>query len=1052
MSMAPWRRVSRSVRRPGPVGGRAQSRARRPDLEALEGRWNPSTWTGAVDGLWATAGNWDVPPTPGDALVFPAGASRLSSTNDLGAGFAVGSLTIADDAYVLGGESITLAGPVVASYDGGFAALTMPIAVGGPVSVTVADDDASLILFGNVSGAGSLTKGGAGTLLLVGSNAITGTVQATGGTLLLNQGGVAGPAVVGAGATLGGNGAATAITATGGTVRPGIDGNAGLLTTAGALVLDGASTLSPRLEGTAPGEDYSQVRAATVTLAGAGLDLDVAFTPTGNPAFTIVDNTGADAVSGTFAGLADEATFTRSGQTFRIDYDGGDGNDVVLTRLIDTTTTLASAPGSPVFGQAVTLTATVAAAEAGAPEPTGTVTFLAGATTLGTGTLAGGVATFTTSTLPVGTTAAITARYEGGTSLVASTSAPIGVTVAQAGTTTTLAVAPGSPVYGQGVTLSATVAAASPGAGTPAGTVRFFAGTTPLGAATIAGGTATLTTSQLPVGTSSITAVYEGDPNFATSTSAAQGVVVAKAGTTTTVAAAPGSPVYGQPVTLTANVAVTSPGFGIPSGTVTFLAGATTLGTGTVANGQATFTTSGLPVGVSSITARYDGDGNFETSTSAVQAVTVAQAATTTALTATPNPSVAGFDVTLRATVAAVSPGAGTPTGTVTFFAGATSLGTATLAGGVATLATDAIPVGTNGITARFEGDTNFTTSTSAAVSQVVNKVTTTTTLVASDATPEPFGPVTLTATVRPATGSSVVPTGNVRFLAGATLLGTATLADDGTATLTLPSAPVGVLSVTAQYPGDASALASTATAVTLTVGTENERYVNQLYERLLGRPAEPAGLDAWTAQLAGGRTRAQVAGAIQGTRDARAYAVQQAYETYLGRAATDAEVSRTLRAALDNGTNIEGIVLSSREYFRTAGGGTVQGYLDALGEDLFGQSFFFDPALDAYLTGRILAGEPLVDVVRDILTSRPGKVALVSNSIRTILDRDPNPAEAETYASQMNQTLYLRGVQVQLYATDEFYQEAINAPATITAEPVVVAPQFARSARRARR
>src|SRR5207244_1906407 len=180
--------------------------------------------------------------------------------------------------------------------------------------------------------------------------------------------------------------------------------------------------------------------------------------------------------------------------------------------------------------------------------------------------------------------------------------------------------------------------------------------------------------SALGVGTHSITASYSGDSNFNGSTSAVLTQTVNKANTTTTVASSANPSVFGQSVTFTATVAVVSPGAGSPSGSVTFLDGATTLGTGTLSGGTATFATSALAVGSHSITASYGGDTNFNTSTSAVLTQTVNKANTTTTVASSANPSVFGQSVTFTATVAAVAPGAGTPSGTVTFLDGATTL------------------------------------------------------------------------------------------------------------------------------------------------------------------------------------------------------------------------------------------------------------------------------------------------------------------------------------------------------------------------------------------
>jgi len=67
-----------------------------------------------------------------------------------------------------------------------------------------------------------------------------------------------------------------------------------------------------------------------------------------------------------------------------------------------TTTTLTSSPNPSTYGQAVTFTAVVTSS-AGAPPDGETVSFMKGKTVLGTGTLSGGSATFTTSILKVGT-------------------------------------------------------------------------------------------------------------------------------------------------------------------------------------------------------------------------------------------------------------------------------------------------------------------------------------------------------------------------------------------------------------------------------------------------------------------------------------------------------------------------------------------------------------------------------------------------------------------------------------------------------------------------
>jgi hypothetical protein len=74
-----------------------------------------------------------------------------------------------------------------------------------------------------------------------------------------------------------------------------------------------------------------------VTLAGALMVTSSSVIPAVGAVFTILNNQGSSAVSGTFAGLPERATFmvTVKGtvMTFRISYVGGTGNDVTLTRI-----------------------------------------------------------------------------------------------------------------------------------------------------------------------------------------------------------------------------------------------------------------------------------------------------------------------------------------------------------------------------------------------------------------------------------------------------------------------------------------------------------------------------------------------------------------------------------------------------------------------------------------------------------------------------------------------------------------------------------------------
>ena len=96
------------------------------------------------------------------------------------------------------------------------------------------------------------------------------------------------------------------------------------------------------LNGLAPGAAYDRLTTAgTVTLGGA-LNVTLGFTPATGDSFTILEKTGAGAVTGTFNGLAQGATFNVGAVSFQITYTGGTGNDVVLTCVPSTPPNISS--------------------------------------------------------------------------------------------------------------------------------------------------------------------------------------------------------------------------------------------------------------------------------------------------------------------------------------------------------------------------------------------------------------------------------------------------------------------------------------------------------------------------------------------------------------------------------------------------------------------------------------------------------------------------------------------------------------------------------------
>jgi hypothetical protein len=291
---------------------------------------------------------------------------------------------------------------------------------------------------------------------------------------------------------------------------------------------------------------------------------------------------------------------------------GGDTNDAgstsptAVTQVVQAIsgTGLGSSLNPSQFGQSVTLTATVTPSSA-----TGLVTFYDGSASIGSDSLSSGTATLATTTLAVASHS-ITAVYAGDTLDTGSTSTVLTQVVNQDTTGTVVTSSLNPSQSGQSVTFTATVTPA-----TATGTVTFMDGTASLATERVTAGVATFPTTTLSVGSHSITAVYSGDTNDLGNTSPILTQVVnnGSTGTTTTLTSSANPAKLGAKITFTATVAPSG-----ATGKVTFKDGTKTLGTATLKNGVATFSTTKLALGTHQITAVYAGKGKkYPGSTSA---------------------------------------------------------------------------------------------------------------------------------------------------------------------------------------------------------------------------------------------------------------------------------------------------------------------------------------------------------------------------------------------------------------------------------------------------
>ncbi len=171
------------------------------------------TWDGSSSAYWNTAANWaeNAVPTDGDSLVFPAGPTRLTTTNNTSSLRRFNSITIYGTDYYLRGNSLTLSNGITATYAAGRAAwVQMDIAlantqliecttsnsilyVTGDIALganrLLADATGNMLFGGAISGTGGISKYGSGILRIFGSadNTYTGTTFVNVGTLEMGK-------------------------------------------------------------------------------------------------------------------------------------------------------------------------------------------------------------------------------------------------------------------------------------------------------------------------------------------------------------------------------------------------------------------------------------------------------------------------------------------------------------------------------------------------------------------------------------------------------------------------------------------------------------------------------------------------------------------------------------------------------------------------------------------------------------------------------------------------------------------------------------------------
>jgi hypothetical protein len=288
---------------------------------------------------------------------------------------------------------------------------------------------------------------------------------------------------------------------------------------------------------------------------------------------------------------------------------------------------------------------------------------------------------------------------------------------------------------------------------------------------------------------------------------------VTRAASSTTLVSSQNPSVFGQNVTFTATVAA-SPGPGAtPTGSIVFVIDSVPQPAVALVAGSASLSSASLAAGAHSIEANYGGDVDYGVSTATLAGgQQVSPASSEVIVSTSGTPSRFGESVTFTAAMSAVAPGAGTPTGTVTFVIDGGAPQNVALSGGMAGLVTSTLAVGPHTIAVSYTGDANFAAAAaSLAGGQEVIASDTTTTL-SSSANPTAFGSdVTISAIVAPVAPGAGVPDGSVAFVVDGGAPQNVALSG-GSASLTLSGLDVGNHSVAASYSGSAGFNSSNAT------------------------------------------------------------------------------------------------------------------------------------------------------------------------------------------------------------------------------------------------
>jgi hypothetical protein len=209
--------------------------------------------------------------------------------------------------------------------------------------------------------------------------------------------------------------------------------------------------------------------------------------------------------------------------------------------------------------------------------------------------------------------------------------------------------------------------------------------------------------------------------------------------------------------------------------------------------------------------------------------------------------------------------------------------------------------------------------------------------------------------------------------------------------------------------------------------GQNSAMFVDRVYNDLLGRAGGPnspdTGLAHWASQLQSGASPQDIALAIMSDRGGEydANLVQAAFQHYLHRDA-DPQALHYFVASLQAGLTAEQLdadLVGSEEYFSTRGGGTNDGFLDALYQDALGRSP--DPRGRSSFDALLATGERRTQVADMIFGSPEYQHDLVNSMYELLLNRPADPAGLAGFTAELSAGMTDQQVMAQIIGSKEF-------------------------------